>query len=179
MHTRLSEVMGYADKARAELLETVQKVDASRTLDRPADSPWSVRDVVEHLLLVEKSSLRALFRTLRNAKEKGIAQETETNSLQPLIDDVERRIKTGRRVAPDYTRPSSEATLPELVDQLKQSREGLHSWANEGDGSALDTISFPHPALGELSLYGWVVMLGAHERRHAEQIREIVTALGG
>lgn len=177
MHARLEEVLTYAEAARADLLTALDRIDPAYWTERSDTDGWSVRDVVEHLHLVEKSSLRAMFRSLRNAKGSGATNESETASLSPLIADIERRMQEGKRVAPEYTRPSSEASPDELKALLAESRQGLHTWAHEADGAALDMISFPHPALGELSLYGWVVMLGAHERRHTQQIARIVDSL--
>jgi hypothetical protein len=44
----------------------------------------------------------------------------------------------------------------------------------EGDGLALSTITHPHPLFGPLTLYDWIAFVGAHEARHAAQIRECV-----
>jgi hypothetical protein len=34
-------------------------------------------------------------------------------------------------------------------------------------------VLHPHPFLGTLDLYEWVYFIAAHERRHADQVREI------
>jgi hypothetical protein len=44
---------------------------------------------------------------------------------------------------------------------------------------ALGDITVPHPVLGPLNLYQWVLFVGGHESRHAIQIREIAQALSG
>jgi hypothetical protein len=38
-------------------------------------------------------------------------------------------------------------------------------------------VVVPHPALGDQNLYQWIAFVGAHESRHAAQIREIAAAL--
>jgi hypothetical protein len=40
------------------------------------------------------------------------------------------------------------------------------------DGLALSSVTHAHPRFGPLSVYQWIAFLGAHEVRHAEQIRE-------
>jgi hypothetical protein len=45
----------------------------------------------------------------------------------------------------------------------------------ETDGLAIAGIVFPHRLLGPLNLYQWVIFMGAHELRHAQQIREAGT----
>jgi hypothetical protein len=49
----------------------------------------------------------------------------------------------------------------------------LQNALREGDGWALETLSAPHPRLGSLNLYQWVVFVAGHEARHTAQIREI------
>ena len=46
------------------------------------------------------------------------------------------------------------------------------------NGLAIGQIELPHPRFGLLNAYQWVLFLGAHERRHTAQIREIVETLG-
>jgi hypothetical protein len=46
------------------------------------------------------------------------------------------------------------------------------------DGIAIDAVTHPHPVLGVIDAYQWFIFIGSHEARHAEQIREIATALG-
>jgi hypothetical protein len=41
-----------------------------------------------------------------------------------------------------------------------------------GDGLELGAVTHPHPRFGVFSIYDWMAFLGAHEVRHAEQMRE-------
>ncbi len=52
-------------------------------------------------------------------------------------------------------------------------RDVLHA----GDGLAIGTLSLPHPLFGPLTAYHWLAFVGAHEARHAAQIREIALVL--
>ena len=38
-------------------------------------------------------------------------------------------------------------------------------------------VQAPHPVFGALDMYQWLLFVGAHEGRHADQIREIGEAL--
>lgn len=48
-------------------------------------------------------------------------------------------------------------------------REALRA----GDGLALGTRFLPHRVFGQMPLYYFFAFVGAHEARHAAQIREI------
>jgi uncharacterized damage-inducible protein DinB len=174
MHPRLSELLAHADQVRGELLAVVDAVDDARWSAPGPDGGWSVSQHLAHLHLVEQSSLRALFRTLRNARAEGLAQETETGSLLGALDHtglVEGRTKF---VAPDFVVPADVPDRAAVRARLAESRAGLHAWAQEADGYALATVSFPHPRLGTLNLYEWVLMIADHERRHLRQIRALL-----
>jgi hypothetical protein len=55
---------------------------------------------------------------------------------------------------------------------LENAGSMMRSMLVANDGLALSSITHPHPRFGPLSVYDWVAFLGAHEVRHAEQIRE-------
>ena len=49
----------------------------------------------------------------------------------------------------------------------------------EADGWALEKVVAPHPRLGTLDMYQWLVFLGRHESRHLAQIERTIAALAG
>ncbi|MDB4916548.1 MAG: DinB-like domain protein, partial [Gemmatimonadetes bacterium] len=69
--------------------------------------------------------------------------------------------------------PDSQTVL-ELLDA---SRAVLRDALAGADGLALGSIKHTHPAFGELDLYQWVLFVGLHERRHAGQVSEVISAL--
>ena len=54
----------------------------------------------------------------------------------------------------------------------------LRGAVDRADGLAIGEVTAPHPFLGSLNLYQWLIFLGAHEARHAAQIREIAGSAG-
>lgn len=178
MHPRLQEVFDYAERARTDLLTLLTEVTPDEWESRAGSGGWTVREVVEHLALVESGSVRALFRAFRTARDAGLGQETEAGSVLSSLDwsrltEVVTPIK-----APSFTQPTG-ASIAELREQLATSRSGLRKFAAEADGYALAGVEFPHPRLGSLNLYQWVLMIGQHERRHLRQIRNILTEVAG
>lgn len=178
MHPRLHDVLDYSDRAREELLGLLESLAPSDWEAREGDG-WTVREVVAHLHLVEDSSVRALFRAFRTARDQGLGQEPGGPSLVHSLDSA--RIESNERPlkAPPMVTPNE---LPEpgvLLQRLAHARAGLHTWSVEADGYALADVTFPHPALGTLSLYQWVLFIGQHERRHLHQIRRILGSIPG
>lgn len=64
------------------------------------------------------------------------------------------------------------AHLQEVLPLLDDSRAVLAA-----DGLALGAVTAEHRFFGVLTVYQWVELVAAHERRHADQIREIGAAL--
>jgi hypothetical protein len=176
MHPRLADLLESADHTRQELLDFVGTLSAAQLQAPGPDGAWSPSQHLSHLHLVESSSLRALFRSFRNARAAGLAMETETSSLRDALDGTGLATGEQKRIAPEFVHPTDAPDGETLRARLAESRAGLHAWAAEADGYALATVSFPHPALGSLNLYEWIVMIDHHERRHLRQMRAQVGA---
>lgn len=173
MHPRLSELLDEAEAARRDLLAVVASFPAERLHTPGADGAWSVAQQLAHLHLVEHSSVRALFRALKDARAAGLGPETETASLRTALDHTDLVAGTRKLIAPDFVQPTETTDLETALARLAESRDGLRAWAREADGLALATVTFPHPRLGTLNLYQWVLMIAGHERRHTAQIERL------
>jgi len=171
MHPRLSELLHDAERARTELLAYVRGLSPEAYRESPPGG-WSPSQVMAHLHLVEQSSLRAMFRALRTARNAGLAPETQDSSLLGALAATGLADGRTKRVAPEFVQPVDAPDLESAEARLTESRNGLRTWATEADGWDLTAVSFPHPALGTLNLYEWVMMIADHERRHLRQMRE-------
>ena len=86
-------------------------------------------------------------------------------------------IRSLRVTAPDETRPISDSDAASAWAALEQSRQALRAAVISGDGLALSEVKHPHPVLGEINLYQWILFVGSHEVRHTAQVREIADQL--
>jgi hypothetical protein len=116
--------------------------------------------------------------------------DREFAALQDIYAAVppERRMT---RPAPDRNRVvdrgskrnAPEATHPIDVDPgtawetLLRDRKTFKATALRGDGLALGTVTAPHPAFGQITLYEWIAFVGYHGARHGAQIAENEAAL--
>lgn len=174
MNPRLQELLDYTEQARVDLLSLLQPLAAKQWDARARAGGWTVREIVGHLQLVEDSSVRALFRSFRRAREAGLGQERESASLLDSLDWSRLPVVVLPVKAPEFTTPSEPLSPDRLFEGLTRSRTGLRTWAAEADGFALADVHFPHPALGNINLYQWVLMIGQHERRHIAQIQRVL-----
>jgi hypothetical protein len=173
MHPRMVELVSYAALQREALLVAVDRVSPDLRDRRVHPGVWSVGEILEHLHRVENGVARLVLRTIERAEGTGITQERETGSLLHSLDHLGLLHRDRHVAAPDMVIPRGEYTAAEALEALVSSREALLASIRTGDGLALGTLTFPHPLLGSLTLYQWILFVGQHEERHAAQIGEI------
>ena len=176
MHPRTEEILRHLDANRVVLRAAVDAVPVALRETRPDPDRWSVAEVLEHLGRVEEGLTRLL--SLRLAEHAAtLVPETETSSVVSRLDhariiDRSYRVTAGERVVPRGEMDSATA-----LASLERSREKLRELVLQHDGVAITPVTHPHPALGVIDAYQWLVFIGSHEARHANQIREIGASL--
>lgn len=170
MHPRISELLDYIDRQTPALRAAYDSVPADRRAVRPAPDRWSAAEVVHHLAIVERALARRLVALIEQAR--ALPPERDATPILPALAQERVMDRTTR-----FT--SSEAAQPRDTDparvwpEYEEARRAFREVVVNGDGLALGEVSAPHPALGELSGYGWIAFAGGHAARHAAQIREI------
>jgi hypothetical protein len=176
MHARITEVLNYLDDQRAGLLAAVAEVPPGLASRRPAPDRWSAAQVVSHLGLVEGSIAAMLRHRLVEARAAGLDVDPDSSPILPTLDVARLLDRERALVAGERTRPPETPLVDDALAILTRTRESLRREIIRADGLALGTIAAPHPFLGSLNLYQWLIFLGAHEARHAAQIREVAAA---
>ena len=172
MHARLQDIEGFLAERRVEVLTAVATVPDAAHATVPAGT-WSVAAILDHLRLTETSVSKMLHVTVSRLADGARPPETDTGSVLHRLDHATLTNRDRRVQAPPMVQPRTDVALPDALAALEASRLALHGSMREADGIALGNFSYPHPVLGPLDLYQWLVFLGLHESRHASQIREL------
>lgn len=158
--------------SRERLLDLVHGLTAEQWAFRPAEGRWSIGECLEHVMRVEKRVLGMIGKKLdENAPEpaRNVAGRSEKDAMvaQAVLD------RSVRRQAPEPVRPIGE--WPDANDLLAEFRNTRQRTAEFAGGTRSDLRSYflPHPLLGELDCYQWLIALSHHGARHAKQIEEI------
>ena len=178
MHPRIEEVLQCLDTEMSALRSAVESVHPDRRGERPAAGRWSVAEVLEHLARVERSVLRACEQQLAAARESGLPEESETSSIRALMPPERVANRQPPLVSPERLLPKDNDAEAAWA-QVEAAREHFRAFVVSCDGLALSQVGFPHPALGPLNLYQWLLFPAGHHARHAAQIREIAGQLDG
>ena len=167
-------MLRHLDANRVVLRAAVDSVSPELRETRQSPDRWSVAEVLEHLVRVEEQLTRFLGGKLSEARVSGqLVPATDdspiTGSLRhDRVIDRRRPVTAGERVLPRGEMDSATAWAA-----LESARLKLHDVVMSVDGLNLETFTLPHPALGPINGYQWILFIGSHEARHAAQIREI------
>jgi len=175
MHPRTRELLEYLDAQRAALRAAFDAVPPDARDQPPAPGQWSAAAVVEHLAIVDARIAKVLSKRIAEGRAAGIGPETSTDPVLPTIDTAMVLNRATRVTAPEVLHPTG-LDADAAWAALERATVHVRASVAEGDGLALSTITHPHPLFGPLSLYYWIAFVGAHEARHAAQIRESVEA---
>lgn len=157
------------DQARKELFAQVEQLSDDILNTKPADDRWSIKQILQHLYLMEGGIAQTIQAQLASDKQN-------ITTDKPIQLTVDRSTKVE---APDFASPDEEhATLDELKTKLTATHSALHELAEQAPEELLAVKSYPHPVFGEMSLTQWIPFVGYHELRHIEQIKEVKEQLG-
>lgn len=179
MHPRLAEIAATLDETRAAVVRAVAPLSPEDAARRPGPEAWSVDEILTHLSLVEPGVAKRIAKSVGKAKGEGLERETSVASVLGSLDGAAMETLREKQVAPEFVEPKTVLSLPEALAALARSRESLRHAMGEADGWALETVVAPHPRLGTIDMYQWLVFLGHHERRHLAQIERTIAAVTG
>lgn len=137
---------------------------------RPGPSAWSALDIVEHLALVEHSVAVLLAERLP-ARPPAPPDRRSTVADDEVIRIIEDR--RHRVIAPDRARPKRDPSVTPAV--ALEALSTKHGWFIQYARETLDDLRArlaPHPAVGLLDAYQWLLFVAAHMNRHVSQLVE-------
>ena len=170
MHSITRELLAYLDEQRSILKSAFDAVPAELRDRPPAPERWSAANVVEHLAIVESRIAKLLTERIEEART-GLPASTNTDPILPTIDYKRMYDRSNRVKAPETAIPTG-LNAASAWAALDNSSSLLRAMLVANDALDLSPVKHLHPRFGSLSVYEWVAFLGAHEVRHAAQIRE-------
>jgi DinB superfamily len=142
--------------------------------DKRTSGGWSVADIIYHLHLTE-GLLTGLVTGLLNGPRGNQADEATLEQEWKLVRAAVARRREMKIEAPEPIVPKNTPSLAEGLELLKKSRAGLIAALAGVSTADLASVKAPHIAreIGEISGLGWISLMGAHELRHLDQIKEL------
>lgn len=163
--TTLDETIAQLAQSDAALRLAIAPLSPAQWRWKPDAATWSIAEVAEHLVLVERG---ILFR-LRTAPADGFEK---TEGKEQVLGNVTQR--TVKFPAPARLVPAGK--YPAQTDfeiDMSTARAATLDWAQDLD-THLHQHVMPHPAFGELHGMQWLLMIANHTLRHIAQMREVM-----
>ncbi|MGD0507842.1 MAG: DinB family protein [Terriglobales bacterium] len=138
---------------------------------KPAPDRWSVAEVSEHIA-VSESALLGLVQTKFMTSPADPAKRTEVAGKDAII--LQRVPDRSRKAqAPEFLKPTNRwASEAELIKAFDESRTATMNYIRTTNDDLRDHFG-PHPLLGTLDAYQWILLISAHSERHTKQIEEV------
>jgi hypothetical protein len=177
MHPRLAEIAAFLEETRDAVVRAAARVSPQDAARRPLADAWSANEILTHLSLVEPGVAKRIAKSVGIAKGEGLEKETSVTSVMASLEGVAFDLLRQKQVAPEFVDPKTVLPLGEALAMLTRSRDGLRRAMADADGWALEKVVAPHPRLGTIDMYQWLLFLGHHERRHLAQLERTVAAV--
>ncbi|MBC7927075.1 MAG: DinB family protein [Bryobacteraceae bacterium] len=161
------------EESREKFANSVKGLSEKQWKFRAAEGKWSIADVAEHLALTEGGITSLVQQQLMQSPEVETVDTAWDQKMRPVLTDRSTKVQ-----APEPLRPSSNfATGDAAMDAFRGSRMKTISYV-QNTKDDLRHHKAPHPFLGPLDGYQWLLLLSAHTERHTAQIEEVKTSAG-
>lgn len=176
---KVQELADTISRIRESLLKHVSGLSDAQLSYKPEGGEWSVNDILHHLALTDEANGKLTSRALRHAQEKNVSPDpTPDESVLKCLDEAIAPLNNTKAHAPDFVRPQSHLSAPDSLTRLAASRERMLQSVEQLSRYDLTQLKYPHPVLGELDMYQWILIAGGHESRHIGQIKRIKAEAG-
>jgi hypothetical protein len=171
---KLQELVDRISHSREKLLQAVSGLSDAQLNHKAEETAWSVSDVLNHVSLVDEANAKLTSNMLKRARASSLPPDpSPDDSVIHSMDEIFGRMNAAKFQAPEFVAPHSHSPVDESLARLKASRERMLANVEQLDGFDLSGLTYPHPFAGDLNTHQWVLMAGAHEFRHAEQINRM------
>jgi hypothetical protein len=175
---KLQELVDRISRQRQKLVASVSGLSEAQLNHKSEDSAWSICEVLHHVSLVDEANAKLTSNMLKRSRAEQLPADTSPDGSElDSMDEIFPRMNAAKFQAPEFVEPHANASVDESLAKLGASRERMLANLEQLDGLDLSGLTFPHPFAGPLNAYQWVLMAGAHEFRHAEQIERMKTAV--
>ena len=172
---KIQEVLDQISTQRQGLLDASSGLSETQLDYKPSEGEWSISDILHHMALSDEANAKLAANMLKQASERTLpADATPESSVLHSLDEFMPKLATAGRVqAPDRVAPRSHLPAAESIARLGASREKVVAAWQRLSEYDVTGVTFPHPLLGDLNAYQWLIIAGRHESRHTDQIARI------
>lgn len=161
----------YLEQTRKDFLAAVDGLSEEQWKFKPTPERWSIAETAEHIAHTENTVWQLVREKMMKSPptpdRRGETKEKDESILKAVPDRSrkfqapERLQPTGRWSSSDEVLQAFSATRTAEIAFLKETKEDMRSRFEE------------HPFLKTIDAYQWLLLNGAHSKRHTAQILEV------
>lgn len=157
----------YLSSTYADFLHALRGLSDAQRQFKPAPDRWSIAEILEHLVIVEGR----VHDRIRSLSEGALSEEGRNDERIDafVIEKVARRAEKVQ--APPPIQPTGQITFEEALARFTEARNETSKLPDAEP--TLRGRTAPHPVLGFLDGYQWLLAVAAHTNRHLDQIKEV------
>ncbi len=138
---------------------------------KPAADRWSVAEVSEHIAVSESMIFgmveSKLMTSPADPAKRGDVKVTDETILK-MVPDRSHKVQ-----APEFLKPTNRfATREDNIKAFEDARKATMNYVRTTNDDLRDHFG-PHPLLGPMDAYQWILLISAHTERHTKQIEEV------
>lgn len=191
------------ESTREATLRQTAHLTPEQAHQRPSPESWSVAEVLEHLLISEtlyRETIARLIGMYRAGERPWISQGlADVDTVPPFVPKellrlmdipltvmnlfvppfVRERMMTVRLFkaqSPSIARPNAGKSVGQLRRELADSVCATAQLVRENADVDFRRLRYSHPVLGTNNVMGILRIVAFHEKRHQEQIQEILSS---
>lgn len=168
--------MSHLHATRKLFLDAVANLTPEQWNFKAGPDRWSIAECAEHIATSETFIFGAVEKLIASPAAAPEMIEKTKGKDETIIKAVPDR--SSKFQAPEPIKPKKLSANPqEYVEKFKTARDKNIAWVDKTDASLRDKV-MPHPALGPMDAYQWMLMISAHSERHVLQILEVKASNG-
>ncbi len=160
--------LGQLNESENAITEVVEDVSDQLFITKSAPDVWSIAEVMEHIIKVEKTVIITLQQLAKSPTNIPLEQPKSAAEVMELSASRELKSKAPENFLPEGIFTSKEAALI----AFKACRQATNDFVNS-NALDLDEITFPHPRIGVLNGNNWLTFVSGHSHKHIAQIKEL------
>ena len=100
--------------------------------------------------------------------EKRTEVKVTDEQILKMVPDRSRKAQ-----APEFLKPAGRwANQADVIKAFEEARKGTMDYVKTTNDDLRDHFG-PHPLLGPMDAYQWILLISAHSERHTKQIEEV------
>jgi hypothetical protein len=152
-------------------LQSIAGLSEKQWRFKPAPDRWSVAEVSEHIAVSESM----MFGMVQSKIMTSPADPSKRSEVAGKDEIILTRVpdRSHKAQAPEFLKPTNRwATREELTKAFEDSRKATMDYVRTTNDDLRDHFG-PHPILGPMDAYQWILLISAHCERHTKQIEEV------